>query len=217
MDKLFPSEIDQIVTGISYTIDDIGCSGDKVFLFEKKYVLKISNNKERLKNEKMKIDWIASYIPSSKSVAFYEDEMNGYYLRTYLDGDSLIHKRFLSHPIKLIEILRQAVLLLRGLDDKECPFQSIDNKGDAFIHGDLCLPNILVDENDDIIGFIDLDNSGKGDPWYDYSWLLWSLEFNLKTDRYNHKLLQALGISFRKEKYEQYIPFEYISDLNRNK
>ena len=51
-----------------------------------------------------------------------------------------------------------------------------------------------------------MDNSGLGDRWYDYSWLLWSLEYNLKTDKYNKVLLDRLGLKFDSEKYDEYIP-----------
>ena len=47
------------------------------------------------------------------------------------------------------------------------------------MHGDLCLPNLFVDDNNKFIGFIDVGNCGKGDKYFDYSWLLWSLEFNI--------------------------------------
>jgi len=71
------------------------------------------------------------------------------------------------------------------------------------------LPNIYVNENDEFIGFIDLDNAGLGDKWYDYSWLLWSLEYNLKTDKYNQILLDKLNLEFNKDKYDKYILKEY--------
>jgi len=71
------------------------------------------------------------------------------------------------------------------------------------------LPNIYVNENDEFIGFIDLDNAGLGDKWYDYSWLLWSLEYNLKTDKYNRILLDKLNLEFNKDKYDKYILKEY--------
>ena len=77
------------------------------------------------------------------------------------------------------------------------------------MHGDLCLPNIYVDDNNNFAGFIDLDNSGVGDKWYDYSWLLWSLEYNLKTKKYNKVLLDRLRLTYNQEKYEKYIPEEY--------
>ena len=76
------------------------------------------------------------------------------------------------------------------------------------MHGDLTT-NIIVNQNNDIIGFIDLDNSGLGDIWYDYSWLIWSFEYNLKTNKYTNLLLNELNIEFNQNKYNLYIPKEY--------
>ena len=128
---------------------------------------------------------------------------------TYLKGYSLTDKKIINDPELLIDILVKIVKVLRSLDNLNCPFKSTDNIGNDFVHGDLCLPNIYVDDNYEFAGFIDLDNSGLGDKWYDYSWLLWSLSYNLKTDKYNKLLLDKLNIEFDEEKYNKYIPEKY--------
>ena len=65
-------------------------------------------------------------------------------------------------------------------------------KNDTLLHGDYCLPNILLD-NWKFSGFIDLDSGGVGDRHIDLFWGIWSLEFNLKTDRYRDRFLDAYG------------------------
>ena len=40
---------------------------------------------------------------------------------------------------------------------------------------------------------IDLGNAGIGDHHIDIYWLLWSLEYNLKTDKYNEYFLELYG------------------------
>ncbi len=71
-------------------------------------------------------------------------------------------------------------------------------KSDTLLHGDYCLPNILLD-NWAFSGFIDLDAGGVGDRHVDLFWGIWSLEFNLKTDRYRERFLDAYG----REKIEE--------------
>lgn len=71
-------------------------------------------------------------------------------------------------------------------------------KSDTLLHGDYCLPNILLD-NWAFSGFIDLDAGGVGDRHVDLFWGIWSLEFNLKTDRYRDRFLDAYG----REKIEE--------------
>lgn len=65
-------------------------------------------------------------------------------------------------------------------------------RSDTLLHGDFCLPNIILD-NWNFSGFIDLDASGVGDRHIDLFWGIWSLEFNLKTDRYRDRFLDAYG------------------------
>ncbi len=63
---------------------------------------------------------------------------------------------------------------------------------EVLLHGDYCLPNILLDDWR-FTGFIDVGNGGIGDRHLDLFWGLWSLEFNLKTDKYRDRFLDAYG------------------------
>ena len=209
-DEMFPKKIEKILKDIKYTVDNVGRSEDEVYIFEDKYILKISKDKNRLIDEKDRIDFLYKCnIPCSKSICYLEDNNKCYYLRTYIKGYSLIHNKFIDNPELLVDVLVNIIKILRSLDKYNCPFKSKDNIGNDFVHGDLCLPNIYVDDNNNFAGFVDLDNSGVGDKWYDYSWLLWSLEYNLKTKKYNKVLLDRLRLTYNQEKYEKYIPEEY--------
>lgn len=65
-------------------------------------------------------------------------------------------------------------------------------KTDTLLHGDYCLPNVLL--NDWSFGaFIDVGNGGVGDRHIDLFWGVWSLSFNLKTERYSSRFLDAYG------------------------
>ncbi len=63
---------------------------------------------------------------------------------------------------------------------------------DTLIHGDYCLPNIMLD-NWRLSGFIDVGCGGVGDRHIDIFWALWSLAFNLGTDSYTDRFLDAYG------------------------
>lgn len=65
-------------------------------------------------------------------------------------------------------------------------------KEDTLLHGDYCLPNILLD-NWQFSGFIDLGCGGIGDRHIDLFWGVWTLQFNLKTDQYADRFLDAYG------------------------
>ena len=63
---------------------------------------------------------------------------------------------------------------------------------DTLLHGDYCLPNILLD-NWKFSAFIDLGNGGVGDRHIDVFWGAWTLFFNLKTEKYCSRFLDAYG------------------------
>jgi len=65
-------------------------------------------------------------------------------------------------------------------------------QADTLIHGDYCLPNIML-HNWQFSGFLDLDTAGVGDRHVDLFWGIWTLQFNLKTDRYANRFLDAYG------------------------
>ncbi len=65
-------------------------------------------------------------------------------------------------------------------------------KSDTLLHGDYCLPNIMLD-NWRFTGFIDLGNGGVGDRHIDLFWGTWTLRFNLHTDVYCRRFLDAYG------------------------
>lgn len=65
-------------------------------------------------------------------------------------------------------------------------------KTDTLLHGDYCMPNIILN-NWQFSGFIDLGSAGVGDRHVDLFWALWSLVFNLKTNKYRRRFIDAYG------------------------
>ncbi len=65
-------------------------------------------------------------------------------------------------------------------------------KKDVLIHGDYCLPNILLD-GWCFSGLIDIGNGGMGDRHIDILWGIWTLHFNLGTSKYTGRFMDAYG------------------------
>ena len=65
-------------------------------------------------------------------------------------------------------------------------------KTDTLIHGDYCLPNIMLD-NWKFSAFIDVGSGGISDRHLDLYWGCWSLNFNLKDSRWCSRFLDAYG------------------------
>jgi kanamycin kinase len=65
-------------------------------------------------------------------------------------------------------------------------------KCDTLIHGDFCLPNVIFDKGK-FSAFIDLGGAGVGDRHIDIFWLIWSLNYNLGTNKYADYVLDLYG------------------------
>lgn len=65
-------------------------------------------------------------------------------------------------------------------------------KNDTLLHGDYCLPNIMLDDWK-FSGFIDVGCGGVGDRHIDIFWGVWTLYFNLKTNAYCDRFLDVYG------------------------
>ena len=63
---------------------------------------------------------------------------------------------------------------------------------DVLIHGDFCLPNIMLD-GWQFSKFIDVGCGGVGDRHIDLFWGAWTLNFNLKTDKFRDIFFDAYG------------------------
>ena len=200
-----PREIEKIIENMNITeIKEGHCSGDLVYKVADQYILKISGNISRLEREKKINDYLRDKLPVSESVAFEIENDRAYYLKTMVQGESLLEKKYLENPYLTAEILAKAIKMIHSIDTNGCECYNGESKGNVFVHGDMCLPNVLARGNEDS-GIIDTESCGIGDSWIDYAWCIWSFEYNMGTKEYTPILLEKLGIEFDEEKYKQYI------------
>ena len=148
---------------------------------------------------------------SAPLLAFDQDAERDYLLVEAVPGKSGIE--VLDRPEWLADRLGEAVRALHELDCGDCLVRDANErvidlfaretghafagdvsvlKKDVLLHGDCCLPNIFFSDSG-FSGFIDLGEGGLGDRHFDLYWAVWSLEYNLKTDRYTGRFLDAYG------------------------
>lgn len=195
----------------------LGRNSQYVFAAGKDLYLKISSDLESLRRERDTCIWLEDKLPGFTSVprvgayneAFSAEEgcVCGYLLSTAIQGTPASSPAYTKDPPRLISLLAEAMEIFHALSPVGCPSAATAKEGDVLIHGDFCLPNIILHRNR-VSGFVDLGQVTVGDPWEDYAWCLWSLRYNLKTDQYDQQLLDALGITLDPQSYRKYVPYE---------
>lgn len=148
----------------------------------------------------------------------YISEKKDYMVTREAVGEDCISQCYLEEPEKLVKVLAETMRFLHGMlpgneGELNAPFDGgtesdipisvamnlykeqgcLDKvKCDTFIHGDFCLPNILLRDGE-FSCFIDVGAAGMGDRHIDIYWVLWSLNYNLKTDKYTDLFLDLYG------------------------
>lgn len=124
-----------------------------------------------------------------------------YLLTQKIRGDDCIAPKYLENPARLCDKIAEILHNLHKLDFKDCPavktFKTDASEAkalesNALLHGDYCLPNIILDDWE-FSGFVDLDQAGAGDRHIDIFWGIWTLQYNLKTDKYRQRFIDAYG------------------------
>jgi len=135
------------------------------------------------------------------SVVSYISEEKDYFVTKPAKGEDCTH--YLDNPKRLCEILAETMKFLHSRQIENVPvspcmdlYKDEMNEGifkqDTFIHGDFCLPNIILDDWK-FSSIIDLGLAGVGDRHIDIYWALWSLNYNLGTDKYTDYFLNLYG------------------------
>lgn len=163
------------------------------------YYVKIAE-KDKLKKEAEMARLFEKMGMGAEVVSYISDDKDYMVTRSAKGEDALA---FLDDPKKLCEVLAEAMKYLHSRPIKDVPIslcmETYANtekgsclKQDTFIHGDFCLPNVMLD-NGEFSSFIDVGLAGIGDRHIDIYWVLWSLNYNLGTDKYTDHFLELYG------------------------
>ena len=189
-------------------IYDSSCGENSQVLYSSAdYYIKIAP-KGSLAREAAVIDYFYDNGIGAELVKYISAEKD-YMVTRPAPGQDATH--YLDNPHKLCETLAAAMKYLHSLPidniilSPSMEYYKSDNvlDCDTYIHGDFCLPNIML-ENYKFKAFIDVGLAGAGDRHIDIFWCIWSLWFNLKTDKYTDYFLDLYGrenIDMTKLKY----------------
>lgn len=196
----YPSVFHDLLAGS--TLYDSSCSEDATVIFidrDAGYFLKTADE-GALASEADRMVFFHR-LGLGPACLSYCVEGRDYLLSRKLAGVDCTADLMLADPKRLVDVLAEALLRLHSCDPLDAGRSTSlvaygdrlgDLELDCLIHGDACLPNYIFDDWR-FRGFVDLGAAGLGDRHIDIYWVLWSLNYNLKSDGYRDRFLDAYG------------------------
>jgi len=126
--------------------------------------------------ERDRLAWLAGRPPVPGLVAFYQAQGDDWLLTREVPGVPLYHLSLGWEPQRIARRFGEILRDIHSIDASACPFGQ-NAPGHVLIHGDYCLPNVLV-EDGRLTGLVDVGRSGLGDPRDDLAAGLWTLHYN---------------------------------------
>ena len=130
---------------------------------------------EHLTDERDRLVWLHGRLPVPELVGLYSAQGDDWLLTRAISGVPLSDKSIDWEPRDVARFLGETLRRIHDTDASGCPF----GDGSVLIHGDFCLPNVLV-ESGRLAGIVDVGRSGLGDPHVDLGAAIWTLQYNFK-------------------------------------
>jgi aminoglycoside phosphotransferase len=129
-----------------------------------------------LAGERDRLDWLQGRLPVPEVVGFFQAAGDDWLVTREVPGVPLYHRSVTWPPSQVARVLGQILRTIHATDATDCPF-GIRRRGHVLVHGDYCLPNVLVTDGV-LTGLIDVGQTGLGDPRVDLAAGVWSLQYN---------------------------------------
>ena len=129
-----------------------------------------------LTGERDRLAWLHGKWPVPRLIGLYHGFGDDWLLTQAVQGVPLNDRSIRWGPstmaVRFGAILRE----LHAVDPAGCPFGE-PGPGHVLVHGDYCLPNVLV-EDGRLSALVDVGGSGLGDPKVDLAAGVWTLQYN---------------------------------------
>ena len=126
--------------------------------------------------ERDRLAWLAGRWPVPEVVGFFHISGDDWLLTREVPGVPLYHASIGWEPSRVAAVFGEILRGLHSTDASGCPF-GVKKRGNVLIHGDYCLPNILVQDGK-LSALIDVGRSGFGNPEDDLAAGVWTLQYN---------------------------------------
>jgi kanamycin kinase len=129
-----------------------------------------------LEDERDRTVWLAGRVPAPEVLGLFHAFGDDWLLTRAVRGLPLSDPKLGWEPSFVARRLGEILRDIHAVDATGCPYGA-PRPGYVLIHGDYCLPNVLV-EDGRLSGLIDLGRAGLGDPQDDLAAGVWTLQYN---------------------------------------
>ncbi len=129
-----------------------------------------------LAGERDRLAWLAGRWPVPEVVGFLHEMGDDWLVTHEAPGVPMSHPSTGREPGRAASKLGEILRVLHSTDAAGCPF-GVKKRGNVLIHGDYCLPNVLVQDGE-LSGIVDVGQSGLGNPEDDLAAGVWTLQYN---------------------------------------
>jgi aminoglycoside phosphotransferase len=144
-----------------------------------------------LAGERDRLAWLRGRWPVPEVVGFFHVAGDDWLMTRELSGVPLYHPSVGWPPARVAGVLGEILRATHGADTTGCPFGE-RKRGHVLIHGDYCLPNVLVSDGK-LSGLVDVGRAGLGDPRQDLAAGVWTLQYNFGPG-HAREFLDAYGV-----------------------
>lgn len=152
-----------------------------------------------LTGERERLQWLAGRVrvPAVLAWRAAAEKDADWLLTAALPGQDLADRCQMTPPRDIVRSLAEALLRFHALPMEDCPFPCTfpcrAGAAPVILHGDACLPNVVIDATGES-GYIDLGDAAIGPREIDLAAAVWSLHHNLGPG-YGGDFLRAYGWS----------------------
>ncbi|MGA8922952.1 MAG: phosphotransferase, partial [Candidatus Dormiibacterota bacterium] len=129
-----------------------------------------------LAGESARLAWLAGRWPVPEVVGLIHESGDDWLVTREVPGVPLFHPSVGMEPSRAARLFGAILRGLHATDSAGCPF-GVGKRGNVLIHGDYCLPNVLVSSGR-LSGIVDVGRSGLGRPDDDLAAGVWTLQYN---------------------------------------
>ena len=119
-DLNIPENIQKLIEGKPYELDDIGKSYSKIMLFDD-MVLKIGDYRVANDSSIEMMRWLEGKIPAPRVVCYEKVGETDYLLMSRVKGTMSCDEYYMNHPKELFRLLAEALKMLWSVDISDCP------------------------------------------------------------------------------------------------